>query len=329
MLIEATIVGFGFLSWFLTPANPSTSPSMPRIAAHTFEIAGEVIPGHEPDGNTYVLESTKGLTVIDTGRHAAHRQKIEMFAEQRHAAIVAVINTHWHLDHISGNIGLRNAYPEMKVYGSDAIDEAITGFLANSAESSRQMLATGKLDPVEHDELSTDLATIEAGSGLKPDVVLSGAETIAIGGRKLQTHVAKDAATAGDVWVFDPSSGVVFVGDLVTFPAPFLDTACGNGWKSALEQVDRVPFRIVAPGHGPILSREQFRTYSTAFVQLLACSASSETAAACAASWIDQVATIGGMSDSERKLGQGMTTYYVTDVLRAHGGNSAYCAPTT
>lgn len=109
MLIGATIFGVGFLSWFLTSANPSTSPSVPMIAAHTFEIAGEVIPGHEPDGNTYVLESTKGLTVIDTGRHATHLQKIEVFAEQQHAPIVAVINTHWHLDHVSGNIGLRKA----------------------------------------------------------------------------------------------------------------------------------------------------------------------------------------------------------------------------
>jgi glyoxylase-like metal-dependent hydrolase (beta-lactamase superfamily II) len=327
MFIETTIFGVGFLSWFLTPANPSTSPSVPMIAAHTFEIAGEVIPGREPDGNTYVLESAKGLTVIDTGRHAAHRQKIEMFAEQRRAPIVAVINTHWHLDHVSGNIGLRKANPGMKVYGSDAIDEALTGFLAKSAESARQMLATGKLEPVEREEMATDLATIEAGNGLKPDVVLSGAETIT-GGRKLLTHVAKNAATAGDVWIFDPSSGVVFVGDLVTFPAPFLDTACGSGWKSALEQVDSVPFRIVAPGHGPLLSREQFRTYSTAFAQLLACSASSESAANCAASWIDQVATIGGMSDSEKKLGKGMTIYYITEVLRAHGGNSAYCAAT-
>ena len=191
------------------------------------------------------------------------------------------------------------------------------------------MLATGKLEPVERDEMATDLATIEAGNGLKPDVVLSGVEAIAIGGRNLQTHVAKNAATAGDVWVFDPSSGVVFVGDLVTFPAPFLDTACGNGWKSALEQVDRVPFRLVAPGHGPLLSREQFRTYSQAFSQLLSCSASSQSASNCAASWIDQVASIGGMSDSEKNLGQGMTVYYVTDVLRAHGGNSAYCAAAT
>ena len=325
MLINGKILQVAIIS-FLTPTSPSADSAVPLIAPHTFEIVGEMIPGHEPDGNTYILESAKGLTVIDTGRRESHRRKIEMFAEQKYTTIVAVINSHWHLDHVSGNIGLRKAYPGIKVYGSGAINDALRGFLAKSAESSRQMLATGKLDPVERDEIKTDLATIDAGEALKPDVVLSNTETLTIGGRKLQIHVARSAATAGDVWVFDAASGVVFVGDLVTFPAAFLDTAGGNGWKRALEEVERVPFRMVAPGHGPLLSREHFNIYCQAFERLLSWSDSSQTAAQCAAAWIDQVAGIGEMSEQQRKLGRGMTAYYITDVLRANGGNSEYCA---
>ena len=60
---------------FLTPTNPPECSAVPLIAPHTFEIAGEVIPGREPDGNSYMLDSTKGLTVIDTGRHESHRKK--------------------------------------------------------------------------------------------------------------------------------------------------------------------------------------------------------------------------------------------------------------
>ena len=212
------------------------------------------------------------------------------------------------------------------MYGSGAIDDALTGFLAKSLQSSRQMLSTGKLDPVEREEIETDLATIEAGEALKPDVVLSRNETLTIGGRTLQINVAKNAATAGDVWVFDPGSRVVFVGDLVTFPAPFLDTACANRWKNALEEVARVPFRIVAPGHGPLLSREHFGTYVQAFDKLLTCSNSPDTAPQCAKEWIDQVAGIGEMNEQQKELGQKMTAYYIKDVLRAHRGNSEYCA---
>jgi glyoxylase-like metal-dependent hydrolase (beta-lactamase superfamily II) len=327
MSINGTILQVALLS-FLMPTNPLATPAVPKIAPRTFEIAGEIIPGHEPDGNTYILESIKELTVIDTGRHESHRRKIETFAEKKNTAIVAVINSHRHLDHVSGNIGLRQAYPGIKVYASGAINDAPTGFLAKSAESSRQMLATGKLDPVERDEITTDLATIDGGEALKPDVIFSHSEVLTIGHHKLQIHVAKNAVTAGDVWVFDPSSGVLFVGDLVTFPAPFLDAACATGWKKALEEIAHVPFCIVAPGHGPLLSREHFETYSQAFEKLLSCSNSSHTALQCSTNWIDQVAGVGEMNDQQRKLGQGMMAYYLTDVLRAHGGNSQYCAET-
>jgi len=325
MLIYWNVLQVAFII-LLPPTNSPLSPAVPLIAPHTFEIVGEMIPGHQPDGNTYILESNQGFTVIDTGRHESHRKKIELFAEQKHRPIVAVINSHWHLDHVSGNVGLRKAYPGIKVYGSGAINDALSGFLAKSAESSRQMLATEKLDPLQREEIATDLATIEAGEALKPDVVLNQTETLTIGGRKLQSHVAKNAATAGDVWIFDPDSGVVFVGDLVTFPAFFLDTACSNGWKRALAEVERMPFRIVAPGHGPLLSREHFVTYVQAFEKLLACSDSSQTAPQCARDWIDQVGGIGEMDEKQKKLGQGMTAYYITDVLRTHGGNSEYCA---
>src|SRR5260370_37214765 len=87
-----------------------------------------------------------------------------------------------------------------------------------------------------------------------------------------------------------------------------------------------LPSWVVAPGHGPLLSREHFRTYSQAFDALRSCSASPQTATVCARSWVDQVADTGRMTEQEKKLGQQMTIYFVTEVLRAHGGNSVYCA---
>jgi glyoxylase-like metal-dependent hydrolase (beta-lactamase superfamily II) len=326
VLFKAKILSVALMSCLHADTSPCASTAVPEIAPHTYEIAGGILAGREPDGNTYILESSGGLTVIDTGRHAFHRIKIEAFAAEKHAPIVAVINSHWHLDHVSGNLGLRKAYPGVKVYASGAINEALPGFLARSAESSRKLLATEKLDPVEREEIVTDLATIDAGERLKPDVVLSKDETLMIGGRKLQIHVALNAATAADVWVFDPTSGVIFVGDLVTFPAAFLDTACSDGWKNALREMERVPFRIVAPGHGPLLSRLQLHTYSQAFEGLIACAVSSQTAAVCANTWVDMVSGIGDMTEQQKKMGQQMTLYYVTEVLRKHGGDSGYCA---
>jgi glyoxylase-like metal-dependent hydrolase (beta-lactamase superfamily II) len=130
-----------------------------------------MVAGHQPDGNTYVLESAEGLTVFDTDLHAAHLREVLKFAADKHAPIIAVISSHWHLDHVSGNLGLRKVFPDIEAYASWAINDALTGFLAKSAESSRKLLADGKLSPVQQEEIERDLATIGNGEALKPDVV--------------------------------------------------------------------------------------------------------------------------------------------------------------
>ena len=301
----------------------------PELAAHTREVPGGILPGREPDGNSFILAGPRGVTVIDTGRHAAHRVAIEAVARSLHQPIVAIINTHWHLDHTSGNADLRALYPGLKVYASPAINDALTGFLAYSATQARAILQQGKLDATTQEEMRTDLATVDDGVALKPDVVIDHTQSIAIGGLRLQLHLVKDAATAGDIWVFDPANRIAFVGDLVTFPAPFFDTACSEGWSAALAEISQTPFVKIAPGHGPILTRAEFETYRSAFNALIACSASNASASDCASAWIDTTAPLANLSSQEKAQGREMALYYITDVLRPNHGNSAWCARKT
>ncbi len=319
---RGAIVSILLLGWIQAGHAEDT----PKLAAKIYEIPGGILPGRQPDGNTYVIEGKHGLTVIDTGRHPDHRLAIETLAKQLHKPIVAIINTHWHLDHVSGNPGLKATYPNAKVYASSAIDGALTGFLVDSADEARKAIDSGKLDASTVEEIRLDLATVEHGEALKPDVVVDGPRRITDGGVRLDLHLAKDAATAGDVWVFDPTSKVVFVGDLVTFPAPFLDTACGQGWISALEEVEKISFRQVAPGHGPVLTRAELERYHGAFDALLVCSKTTAKAGVCADAWVGAVADMGKMSAEDKAQAHGMTAYYVSDVLRPNGGNSKYCA---
>ena len=311
-----------------SPAATVLAQSTPavQLAPHIVEVEGGILPGHEPDGNSYILAGKSGLTVIDTGRHAAHREKIKAAAESLHAPIVAIVNTHWHLDHVSGNADLRAAYPGLKVYASAAIDKALTGFLPDSAVKGRAALDNPKVPATTKEEIRIDLATIESGPALKPDVVVDGTRDVDLGGMHLQLHLAKDAATAGDVWVYDPVSKIAFVGDLVTFPAPFLDTACSQGWSVALADISKMPFEKIAPGHGPILSRTGFETYRGAFDGLIACSASTTSADDCASAWTNATASLVTRTDEDKEQSSGMAAYYVVEVLRKNNGNSRTCA---
>ncbi len=311
-----------------TPAEPlgDIVVAPPRqVAPDVWLISGDLRPRREPDGNTVVFVAPGGLIVVDTGRHLAHRLAIEAFARRRHADIIAIVNSHWHLDHVSGNPYLRSAYPRAKVYASRAIDEALTGFLAEGAAENRKALQSDALPPETKEDIRGDLATVTNGAALRPDVAIDASRAVRLGGRKLALNLARNAATAGDVWVYDPTSGVAAVGDLVTLPSPFLDTACPQGWEAALARIWETPFRLAVPGHGAPMTRDQFAIWRASFTALIDCSASSRDKTACAADWVAATASLRGSTPREHALAQEMTEYYVAEVLRRTKGKSAHC----
>src|SRR5215208_2517196 len=84
-----------------------------QIAPDVHLIRGEFVPGQQPDGNSVIFTTREGLIVVDTGRDAAHTQKIIDFAKETKKPVRSIINSHWHLDHIGGNLLLRREYPRV------------------------------------------------------------------------------------------------------------------------------------------------------------------------------------------------------------------------
>ena len=123
------------------------------------------------------------------------------------------------------------------------------------------------------------------------------------------------AATAGDVWLFDPASATLAAGDLVTLPVPFLDTACPQGWSEALKALAATPFQQLVPGHGPVLSSAEFRRYQAAYDGLLACAASDASVTDCAQGWTN--ALEGLIAEADKPRVAPMLDYYFKSRLRA------------
>jgi len=294
----------------------------PRLPAGYTLVPGRFEPGRQPDGNSVIIEAPEGLIVVDTGRHRAHTGRVLAAARATGKPVAAVINTHWHLDHVSGNPSVRQAFPRARVYASGAIDGALTGFLARGAEAARAALAGGELDAVTAEEVRGDLATVEAGDRLKPDVRVVRSGRVRLAGRAIELRLARDAATAGDLWLYDPGTRTAIVGDLVTLPVPFFDTACPAGWRRALNDIAATPFRTLIPGHGPAMSRATFAAYARGFEDLVACAASPAPAETCAAAWTETARAVDPANDDARA--RRMAAYYVSEVLRRPGG--ANCA---
>lgn len=305
------------------PAAPPTAAPPVRIAPDVYELPGAIPPNRGPDGNSIVFVAAKGLVLMDTGRHVWHSDGILAFARAQHQPIVAIFNSHWHLDHTSGNRRIKAAFSDARVYASDAVDGALTGFLANSLKQARETVAKGGLDTVQADEANIFLDTMEHSSSLRPDVVIDRTQTMTLAGRAFDVHLARNAATAGDVWVVDRAHGVAALGDLITLPAPYLDTACPAGWIAALDEIMATRFTIAIPGHGRALSHDEVGTYRMAFANYISCVNGSDAASACAASWTRDVTPLIAPNDAAyaTRMAEAYAGY-----LRKNGGTAPDCA---
>ncbi|HEU5162413.1 MAG TPA: MBL fold metallo-hydrolase [Thermoanaerobaculia bacterium] len=274
-------------------------------------LRGGFAPGAQPDGNTVIIDAPGGLVVIDTGRHAAHTQAILDLAKNAGRPIVAVVNTHWHLDHIGGNAAIRAAHPEVRVYASGALEQARAGFLASYRRQLEEMLRS---DPPagQKSAFEAEIRLIDQGAKLAPDVVIERSGSVSFAGAPFRLGLEAGAVTAGDVWLLDESRGVLVAGDLITLPAPFLDTACPAGWKKSLDRLAALEFDLVIPGHGAPLTRTQFEIYRKAFGSLLDCAGAKEEKERCVDAW---VAAVAPLEPGDEAFTRTLMRYYV-DLLR-------------
>lgn len=294
------------------------------VAAGVHLLEGRFEPGRQPDGNSVVFETSTGLVVVDSGRHREHTQRILDFAQAADKPIAAVINTHWHLDHIGGNPLLRATYPDLAVHASGAIEGAMAGFLAKYRRSLETQLAKPELAEEKRAALSTERALIDAGTALYPTNAVTADTKLAIGDRPLELKLEKDAVTGGDVWVYDPRTRVLVAGDLVTLPAPLFDTACPARWQASLRRLAAIDFKVLVPGHGPPLSRQQFDGWQRSYDTLLSCADSSAPSGDCIDGWLD--GTAGMVAEADRGQARSLLQYYLDQRLRGDPEKvAAYC----
>jgi glyoxylase-like metal-dependent hydrolase (beta-lactamase superfamily II) len=299
-----------------TSPRPAQAP-LPgeAVAADITLLRGRFVAGEQPDGNSVLLRGPTGLVVFDTGRHAGHARRLLDVAHASGQPIVAIVNSHWHLDHVSGNAPVRAAYPHSEVYASDAIRTAMGGFLADYRAQLGDMLAKTPASDPQATAWREEIARIDAGARLFPTHVVAAPQDATLAGRRVHLGLERNAVSGGDVWLLDPATRTLLSGDLVTLPAPLLDTACARGWQDALAHLDALPFDTLVPGHGAPMSHAQFTTWRNAFDHLLACAASDADAATCKAGWLRDAGPL--IPPADAALASGLLDYYLTQVLRS------------
>jgi glyoxylase-like metal-dependent hydrolase (beta-lactamase superfamily II) len=289
-------------------------------------VPGQIDPqGRKgPDGNSVFLDAPEGLILVDTGRHPEHSAALLAYARARRRPIAAIFNTHWHLDHSTGNTEIRAAFPDAPLYASNAIERALTGFLARSRQGTERALAAGQIPESARPEVARAFDVMDHPERLRPTRPVTRSGPLTVAGRRLQVNLAAYAATEGDVWIYDPQLRLVIAGDLVVGPVPFMDTACPEGWRAALDRIAATPFRTLVPGHGAPMDRAAFLTWRAAYNAFVDCGHSDRPKAECVAGWRRDAARFipaGGEGIVERLAG-----YYLDSRLRSSPQERAlYC----
>jgi glyoxylase-like metal-dependent hydrolase (beta-lactamase superfamily II) len=290
-----------------------------EIAPGVVLIPGQLSHDESPDGNSVLLRGTEGWVVIDPGRGGEHTDEVLRFLSDSGGSPRAVVNSHWHLDHIGGNAKFRRAWPKATIYAHPALDSALAGFHAESRAELEKLIPTIESPPLKA-RLETELALLKLDRELAADEGVTASGPMTLAGRALDLHVETRAVSDGDIWILDGKSKTLIAGDLVTLPVPLFDTACPEGWQQALSRVAEVDFETLVPGHGAPMVRAVFTTYRGGFDGLLTCAASAAEDAACIDGWFHAVKA------EDSPYARELLAYYVKQFLRPDApGRKRWC----
>jgi cyclase len=208
-------------------------------------------------GNVYMLEGDGagniGASVGDDGIVVVDDQYAPL-AEKIQAALKGItdkpvrfiINTHYHPDHTGGNAYFQKQAP---VIAQDNVRKRLESGGGGGNGGSVHM----EMKPAPHEAL--------------PILTFDHDVTVHLNGEDIRALFFPAGHTDGDSIIFFPHSNVVHMGDdFVTYGFPFIDVESGgsiNGMIDAVAQViSQLPPDVkVIPGHGPVSSLDDVRTY--------------------------------------------------------------------
>jgi cyclase len=200
-------------------------------------------------GNVAVLVTDAGVVVVDTMTWPRQGRLIQReIARLTDQPVVAIINTHYHLDHTHGN----PAFP----VGTKVVATAQT------LKHLETLDARFWRDPPARD--------------LLPNVIFNSRPhdrsdhewTLSLGGKTVEAHWFGRGHTDGDLVVLFVEDHVLHTGDLFFNGFwPNIDLEAGGSvrwWPRTLDGVLSLDFDTVIPGHGPVATRadlERFRDF--------------------------------------------------------------------
>jgi cyclase len=241
------------------------------------------------NGNSVFIINEEDVIVVDTTlTPGTAKEELAALRKLTTKPVRFVVNTHWHDDHVMGNVVYRDAFP-----GADFIaHEKTREYLPTTGLTNRKMAMSpggypgfiaalkrrleknesvfgGPLDEEERAVLRSDIQIAErymaenpTATVVLPTITLRERLTLYRGSRRIDILYLGRGHTSGDIVVHLPNEGILIAGDLVIHPVPYVGNPQSHpgDWGETLERLLALKHTMIVPGHGPVLRDDAYVT---------------------------------------------------------------------
>ena len=213
-----------------------------RVAENVYFVQGQSALGSSANRNFisnagFVITGDSVVVIDALGSPALAEELVEKIKAVTPKPISHVLLTHYHADHIYG-LQVFEALGA-KIVANEHAREYINSETAQlRLEASRKELAPW---------VNKDTRMLSASNWL------SGENTkLTVGGVDFVLQHMGPSHTPEDTAIYLPQSGVLFIGDVVfRNRIPYVGQADSRHWIGALDELLKLPVKIMVPGHGP------------------------------------------------------------------------------
>ena len=212
------------------PPQPGPPPILVKVRDDVYVVQNQANTGADLQfygGNAAILLSNDGVVLIDSKSEREHDDLVAKVKSLSDKPVKYVILTHNHGDHTGGAAGLKAMGATLVISAAD-----------------RDNMARGNQTPVA-------------------DFGYVGEAQLTVGGKHANLYQFR-GHTRGDTVVYLPAQRVIVLGDLLTTAEtipPIVNYADGGSWSDwalTMDQIAKMDFDTVIPGHGPVVTKSEF-----------------------------------------------------------------------
>ena len=212
-----------WIAYTQTSAPPLT---LNKVKPDLYEIEGD-------GGNVAVYITGEGVILVDDKFEQDYQNIMEKVKSVTSEPVKYVISTHHHSDHTGGNVKFA---PTAQIIST----------------------ANARANIVEHKQPG-------APANLTPaSVVFNDECSVFLGGKEVRARYFGRGHTNGDAFVYFPAIRTLHTGDMMAGNTPLIDYTGGGSlkaWTQTLDEVLKLDFDTVIPGHGPVTNKAGLQTY--------------------------------------------------------------------